>query len=776
MPPMTIGDLRRKDPTPTPPDTKKTGRTISQPSPPTHTHRDEDKGDRGAATEASIPPGSRAKPPARFTDTGTWPDAGSACLPTSLRTGTATKRPTSRQPDSIDLNLLRPRRRQSSCCRTKRTKRPGAGTYLGAEGTGRQLPREARDHLEPAAPRGLGRGRVTPSPLGAMATAAPLSCPSRSPASGSLTFPGASATESQRIQSAPAFICETLKAWSCGDAERAGAMNDMWAGRTRTGRKGRRWRPGSPVRLAALDELELSLLLPASDGGDGYGQIQPMLPGLSAKLMWTSEEASCPLDMSGRSPFQIIVEVDEKPGTLMTDCLAIKNFLRKVIIVHPKIGFHFNVKVNGTLSTETFRVENEPIFNLPNGMALIVNDQLYVSRPEFGPTGFLGSRIHPVPGEPVTLSIPDDVADLSLLGELILTPVAALCPCPKAFSKQTKRISSLSIFLYGPSGLPLILPSQQQPATVFTDISCFIDWKKYHLYVASNLDFNLDRDTVLPDMSYQVESLERHLSQNTDPQGQTLLLFLFVDFHSGFPVQHMELWGAHTFLTAHLSAILRESHVVRDSVQMAVDQALEQHHQAAKAHQKLQAAHAVAVESILNVVIGSTSNSFRKMCLQALQAADTRELGTKLQRAFNELTQHRFLHPCSCEVKQLPPEESAVAQSREDTLGSRSPECLADPAPERRGMQKPKLVCNLSLNLRALELPDEKDNGGQGEIKRRRRCVEETQAAQGSSGRKAGAEQRREPPLDSANPGSGQEDALWLQEVANLSEWLSAGP
>ena len=44
-------------------------------------------------------------------------------------------------------------------------------------------------------------------------------------------------------------------------------------------------------------------------------------------------------------------------------------------------------------------------------------------------------------------------------------------------------------------------------------------------------------------MSYQVESSEGHQSQNTDPQGQTLLLILFVDFHSGFPVQQMQLWG-----------------------------------------------------------------------------------------------------------------------------------------------------------------------------------------------------------------------------------------
>ncbi|XP_075403647.1 type 2 DNA topoisomerase 6 subunit B-like [Tenrec ecaudatus] len=483
----------------------------------------------------------------------------------------------------------RPRRRPPARGRTKRTKRPGAGTYLDAEtpavarparrerrlraaealsrgawrrgrerrdcgaaqrgqwpppAAGRQLPREARDHLEPAAPRGSGRGRVTPSPPGAMATVAPLR------------------------------------------------------------------------------------------------YVQSILSRLSAKLTWTYKDGSGSPDTPGSS-FQMMFEVDGKPGTLSTDSLAVKNFLRRIIMVHPKITVHLSVKVNGALAEETIRAENEPIFNLPNGIALIINEPRYVS------------RIHPVPGQPVTLSIPDDVAGTGLVGELILMPVAALCSCLEASSKQMGGISSVSMFLYGPSGLPLVLPGQEQPTTVFTDPSCFIDWKKYHWCVTSHLDFNLDGDLVLPDMRCQVNSCEGHLSQDVAPQGQTLLLFIFVDFHSGFPAQQMELWGTHTLLASHLNAILLENQRgIRSSVQMAVDQALEQQQQAAKARRKLQASHAVAVDSILSVVSGSTSSSFRRGCLQALQAADTHEFGAKLHNAFKEITQHRFPCHCSCEIRQ----------------------------------------------------------------------------------------------------------------------------
>ncbi|ERE80968.1 hypothetical protein H671_3g8403, partial [Cricetulus griseus] len=84
---------------------------------------------------------------------------------------------------------------------------------------------------------------------------------------------------------------------------------------------------------------------------------------------------------------------------------------------------------------------------------------------------------------------------------------------------------------------------QEQPrTTVFRDTSYFIDSKKHNLFMVPTLDLNLDTDLVLPDVSYQVESNEGNQSQDMDSQGPALLLFLFVDFHDGFPVQQVEIW------------------------------------------------------------------------------------------------------------------------------------------------------------------------------------------------------------------------------------------
>ncbi|XP_032213466.1 type 2 DNA topoisomerase 6 subunit B-like isoform X6 [Mustela erminea] len=435
-------------------------------------------------------------------------------------------------------------------------------------------------------------------------------------------------------------------------------------------------------------------------------EIQSLLPGFSAKLNWTSEEASYSQDITGVTPFQMIFEVDEKPRTLMTDSLVIKNFLHKIVTVHPKIKFNFSVKVNGVLSVEVFGTKNEPTLNLSNGIALVISCHHYVSKPKFATAELLCSRIHPVLGHPVMLFIPDDMAGMGLLGELTLTPAAALCPCPEVFPNQLNRISSVSIFLYGPSGLPLILPGQEQPTTtVFKDTSYFIDWKKYHLCMVPSLDLNLDR-------------------------------------------------GVHTLLTTHLSAILMESHsAVQDSIQVAMDQALEQHHQATKDLQKFQASLSVAVNSIMSIVTGSTSNSFRKICLQALQAVDTQEFGTKLHKSFHDITRHRSLPYCSCETKQqLLPEENAE-ENTEDAQEN-------------------------SLELLA-------GTSGQVENKRLQQGLEETRAflsARGPSQSEAAACRTKPtaasltPSGSRASPGGDLEDSLWQREVSNLSEWLNPGP
>ncbi|XP_028370895.1 type 2 DNA topoisomerase 6 subunit B-like [Phyllostomus discolor] len=469
-------------------------------------------------------------------------------------------------------------------------------------------------------------------------------------------------------------------------------------------------------------------------------EMQSVLPGFSATLDWTSEGASCSQDVSRVTPFQMTFEVDEKPRTLVTDSLVIKNFLRKIVMVHPKVRFNLSVQMNGVLSTEAFG-------------------------PTSGSTQFLCSRIHPVLGRPVMLRVPSDVADTGLSGELMLTPAAAVCPCPRISSNQPNRISSVSVFLYGPSGLPLILPSQEQSVTmswadVFKDLSYFIDWKKYRLCVVPNSDLDLDRDTVLPDVSFQVESSEGHQPQRVDPRGHALLLILFVDPHGGSPAQQVQLWGAHALLAARLGAVLRENRsAVRQSLQLAVDRALELHHRAAKAHQRRRASLAVAVDSIMSVVTGSTSRSFRNSCLQALQVADTRELGTELHRAFHAITQHRVPRHGSCEVKQqLLPEKNDREDRTEDAREDSSLELLVGAS-------------------------------GQAESKRlkkgsHRQVVEGTRAfhsARGPSPSEAALRSAEAPAASltpggsRAGPGGGPEDALWLQEVSNLSEWLSPG-
>ncbi|XP_049993544.1 type 2 DNA topoisomerase 6 subunit B-like [Alexandromys fortis] len=500
-------------------------------------------------------------------------------------------------------------------------------------------------------------------------------------------------------------------------------------------------------------------------------EVQVVLPRFSAKLTWASEEGDRSQDTSGITPFQMTFKVDENPRSLMTGCLIIKRFLRKIIIVHHKLKFNFSLTVNGILSAEIFGAENEPILRLSNGITLVVGFQHYVSKPKLNSTESHCSRIHPVLGHPALLSIPDGMSDMGLLGKLALTPAAALCPSPKVFSSQRDRISSVSIFLYGPLGLPLISDQEQLSITVFRDTSYFIDWKKHNLFMVPTLDLNLDTDLVIPDVSYQVEPSEGNQSQDVDSAGPALLLFLFVDFHSGFPVQQAEVWGLHTLLTAHLSAILSESRsTVRESIQSAVDQVLERYHQAAQAHQRLQGSLSVAVNAITSVLTGSTCSSFRNTCLQALEAADTQEFGTKLHRLFYDTTQHRLLHHCSCDTEQHPtPEKKHSTQSTEDwrgTIGQQSHVESSGQAENKKLKRSPSLGREEPQALCSARDPSPPECAA--------RHHEPTVASPNARGSPAPAAQSRAPAPDAASPAGGLED-LWLQEVSNLSEWLSPG-
>ncbi|XP_052616064.1 type 2 DNA topoisomerase 6 subunit B-like [Peromyscus californicus insignis] len=501
-------------------------------------------------------------------------------------------------------------------------------------------------------------------------------------------------------------------------------------------------------------------------------EIQPVLPQFSAQLTWASEEGDHSQETSGRTPFQMIFKVDESPRSLMTDCLVIKHFLRKIIIVHHKLKFNFSLTVNGIHSAEIFGAENEPTLRLSNGITLAVGFQHYVSKPKLSSSGSHCSRIHPVLGHPAVLSVPDSMADMGSVGRLTLTPVAALCPSPKGFSSQLNRISSVSIFLYGPLGLPLISDQEQPSTTVFRDTSYFIDWKKHNLFMVPTLDLNLDTDLVLPDVCYQVESSEGNQSQVMDSQGPVLLLFLFVDFHSGFPVQQVEIWGLHTLLTAHLSAILSESRsTVQDSIHSAVDQVLERHHQAAQAHQRLQGSLSVAVNSIMSVLTGSTCSSFRKTCLQALEAADTQEFGNKLHRIFYDTTQHRLRHHCSCDTEQHPTAEKRhPAQSTEgwhENIGSESLVETSGQAENKKLKRSPNQGKEESQALcPARDLsPPESATGHH----------EPTVASPNARGSQAQAAHGRVPAADAASPAGGLE-VLWRARGGCGPGLLPLGP
>ncbi|XP_028915290.2 type 2 DNA topoisomerase 6 subunit B-like [Ornithorhynchus anatinus] len=273
-------------------------------------------------------------------------------------------------------------------------------------------------------------------------------------------------------------------------------------------------------------------------------------------------------------------------------------------------------------------------------------------------------------------------------------------------------------------------------------------------------------------MSYRLESSQESpsQSQSSDIQEQTLLLFLFLDFHTGFPAQLEEAWRTQDLLRTHLDLIfLDNQRLVQGTVQRALDQTLSQQHQTAKVFQKFQQSLPVAVESIARIVTSSTSSGFRAGCFQALQATDTQEFGVQLKKAFHQTVQRRFLNHLPGGPKQLIPEKSRGRKTKENTAPAQRQEAQSG-APRQAATRSPK-----------------RSRRGQGEAQMNSGHHKATGPLAPTVGTAVDASRspghKGHPTEQGANPGLGHqgawgewEEKLWQQEVSNLSDWLDGGP
>ncbi|XP_060105478.1 type 2 DNA topoisomerase 6 subunit B-like [Heteronotia binoei] len=173
-------------------------------------------------------------------------------------------------------------------------------------------------------------------------------------------------------------------------------------------------------------------------------EIQSLLPKLS--LCKRQSGRGCPHESLHAMPFHLSFEFYEKSGVLKEDCLAMKQFIHRISLVHTMIKFHYCVKVNGLVSTETYSPERRDSTCLPDGTRLLIDGSHFVW-PVSTETKRPCDKIHPISGEPVGLLIPSEAAERGFSGDVKIMPVVSLCPCQKQFPNQPVRIAALCILL-----------------------------------------------------------------------------------------------------------------------------------------------------------------------------------------------------------------------------------------------------------------------------------------------------------------------------------------
>ncbi|XP_074862021.1 type 2 DNA topoisomerase 6 subunit B-like [Carettochelys insculpta] len=387
-------------------------------------------------------------------------------------------------------------------------------------------------------------------------------------------------------------------------------------------------------------------------------QIWKEMEGLLAELSvpWTRPWMSggCSHELLDSTALQITFKLHERPGDLMMDCLAVKQFIHKISMVHPKIRFHYCVNVNGAVSAETYCGEKRESTFVLNGIKLLTDRRHYMrvvdSLVSCG-ANFLCDKIHPLPGKAVNLLIPHKVAETGFPGELEVTPAATLCPCLKLYPNQPAKIAAVSIFFYDPAGLPVSFDAKGKSSLFFSDPSNIAEWEKYNYRATLDTDPGQEEDQVSPEVRYKLHWDGGSHEEDPDTWEQTLLLFLFLHYSDPFQDKPSYDFWARRLIASHLDQILLCSQqAVKHGAQAVIDAMLEEHCKRGENQRKLKLSLPVILNSISSVVSSSTNNQFRQKCLQSLQVADTPELMAAIQSAFENITRKRLMPSVTCNI------------------------------------------------------------------------------------------------------------------------------
>uniref|UniRef100_A0ABM5F525 Type 2 DNA topoisomerase 6 subunit B-like isoform X1 n=1 Tax=Pogona vitticeps TaxID=103695 RepID=A0ABM5F525_9SAUR len=493
---------------------------------------------------------------------------------------------------------------------------------------------------------------------------------------------------------------------------------------------------------------------------------------LPLRLSKTQRGRGCPHECPHNMPFQFSFELCEASEVLERDCLAMKQFIHRISLVCTMIKFHFCVKVNGSVSAETYSSDSKASIYLPDGKKLLT-DRSHFMRPLSKDLTSSCEKIHPVTGEGVDLFIPEEAAQGGFSGELRLTPVAAVCPCRKPFPHQPTRITALSVFLYDPAGLPVFPLIKDASCSFFEDPSCFTAWEKYSYHATRISDPYWEEGTAKPDVRYDLHGSHEH---DPDAMEQSLLLFLFLTHADPFQDKPTYNFCDRQIILSHLSSILLCSkQTVKDALHGVISGLLEQHRRAAQEQQRVAHVLPIMAEAVSSIVSSSCDSEFRRKCLQSLQVSDTHELQLTLKESFSKVILQLWKPSSTCDIrKPLPKNDKPGHLSIEKDVPSDQ-----QTLPSAVGLAGLEQTGNESCGKEGLS-SNRSEMGGISRT-RKRRSRKHRELSEEDSGDPAASEDAKRKRQTGTSPEalscenlvetSWQDDDFWDREVSNLAEW-----
>nr|XP_028565171.1 type 2 DNA topoisomerase 6 subunit B-like isoform X4 [Podarcis muralis] len=323
-------------------------------------------------------------------------------------------------------------------------------------------------------------------------------------------------------------------------------------------------------------------------------EMKDLLPLCQSKAL---SGRGCPHECIDIMPFQLSFELDEKSGAIEEDCLALKQFIHRISLTHTTVKFHYCVKVNSSISAETYNTERGAATCLPGGTRLLSDG-----------SHFVRSAARDVPSS-----------------------------CDKIHPMT--------------AGLPVLFSTKEASCSFFKDPSCLITWEKYGYQATLNSDPHWEegKDTAKPDIRYKLHASHQ---QDSDAQEQTLLLFLFLSYSDQFNDKTVYNFWDRQVILSHLSPILLCSkQAVKGCIQGVVSRILEQHYKVSREQQKLAQSLPIMADAISGIVSSSTDSEFRRKCLQSLQVADTQKFQVTIKDTFNKVILNQWKCSSACDTR-----------------------------------------------------------------------------------------------------------------------------